>query len=122
MSDVIRHVVIHGRVQGVGFRYWTEDAAHRHGVGGWVRNRRDGTVEAVFAGSSAAVAAMIADCKQGPSSARVTRIDESDGSAQDLNLRPAVSRTRQLQLSWPGLSRPSTSFSAAASLGRGWPE
>jgi hypothetical protein len=46
-------------------------------------------VEAVFAGSSAAVAAMIADCKQGPSSARVTRIDESEGSAQDLNLRPA---------------------------------
>ena len=89
MSDVIRHVVIHGAVQGVGFRYWTEDAAHRHGVGGWVRNRRDGTVEAVFAGSASAVAAMIADCKQGPSSARVTHIDEGEGTAQDLNLRGA---------------------------------
>lgn len=89
MSDVIRHVVIHGVVQGVGFRYWTEDAARHHGVSGWVRNRRDGTVEAVFAGSASAVAAMIADCRQGPSSARVTRIDESEGTAQDLNLRGA---------------------------------
>jgi acylphosphatase len=87
MSDVIRHVVIHGVVQGVGFRYWTEDAAHRHGVGGWVRNRRDGTVEAVFAGSANAVAAMIVDCGHGPSSARVSRIDEREGTEQDLNLR-----------------------------------
>lgn len=89
MSDVIRHVVIHGVVQGVGFRYWTEDAAHRHGVGGWVRNRRDGTVEAVFAGSASAVAAMIADCRHGPSSARVSRVDEREGTAQDLNLSGA---------------------------------
>ena len=89
MSTVIRHVVIHGAVQGVGFRYWTESAARRHGVGGWVRNRRDGTVEAVFAGSSGAVAGMIADCRQGPSSARVTRIDEGEGTSQDLNLRGA---------------------------------
>jgi acylphosphatase len=89
MSDVIRHVVIHGVVQGVGFRYWTEDAARRHGVGGWVRNRRDGTVEAVFAGSAGAVAAMIAECRQGPSSARVSCIDEREGTAQDLNVRGA---------------------------------
>ena len=81
MSDIIRHVVIHGVVQGVGFRYWTEDTARRHGVAGWVRNRRDGTVEAVFAGSAGAVAAMIADCRDGPSSARVTRLDD-DGFEQ----------------------------------------
>ena len=88
MSDVIRHVVIHGVVQGVGFRYWTEDTARRHGVAGWVRNRRDGTVEAVFAGSAGAVAAMIADCRDGPSSARVTRLEEREGAAEDLTLRP----------------------------------
>ena len=47
---VIRHAIFSGRVQGVGFRAFVEDEAARHGVEGWVRNRRDGTVEAVFAG------------------------------------------------------------------------
>ena len=56
MSDnVIRHVVVRGRVQGVGYRAFVEDEAYRRGLRGWVRNRRDGSVEAVFAGPRAAV-------------------------------------------------------------------
>ena len=64
-------VVISGRVQGVGFRYWTGDQAERHGLDGWVRNRRDGTVEAVFAGEAAVVDDMVAACATGPRFARV---------------------------------------------------
>ena len=54
--QAIRHVIIRGRVQQVGFRAWTEDTALEHGLEGWVRNRRDGAVEAVFAGPAEAVA------------------------------------------------------------------
>jgi acylphosphatase len=68
-------VRIAGRVQGVGFRYWTEAMASRLGLSGWVRNRRDGSVEAVFSGPSDAVAEMLEFCRQGPPSARVDRID-----------------------------------------------
>jgi acylphosphatase len=50
MSGVIRHVMILGRVQGVGYRYWAGQQASLLGLEGWVRNRRDGSVEAVFAG------------------------------------------------------------------------
>jgi acylphosphatase len=62
---VIRHVVFSGRVQGVGFRAHVEDAAARTVVGGWVRNRRDGTVEAIFAGDAKAVGDTIAACRKG---------------------------------------------------------
>jgi acylphosphatase len=65
-------VVIEGRVQGVGFRAWTEYEALSRGLRGWVRNRRDGTVEAVFAGDEGAVDAMVAACRQGPRAANVT--------------------------------------------------
>lgn len=68
-------VVIHGRVQGVWFRAWTSQEAERHRLTGWVRNRRDGTVEAVFAGDEAAVEAMIEACREGPPAARVTRVE-----------------------------------------------
>ena len=64
--ELIRHVVIRGRVQGVGYRAWTEYTAIDHGLDGWVRNRRDGSVEAVFAGTSDAVADMIEACRRGP--------------------------------------------------------
>lgn len=76
MSDVVRHVMIHGRVQGVGFRYWTTCEAIKLGLTGWVRNRRNGTVEAVFAGPPDVVAEMMVRCRQGPPSARVERIDD----------------------------------------------
>jgi acylphosphatase len=74
-DDVIRHVVIRGHVQGVGYRAWTEITALTHGLEGWVRNRRDGTVEAVFAGRRARVAAMIDACGNGPHGARVDSVD-----------------------------------------------
>ena len=62
----IRRVVVRGRVQGVGYRAWTEDTAILNGLDGWVRNRRDGTVEAVFAGPAEAVDGMIEACRRGP--------------------------------------------------------
>jgi acylphosphatase len=68
---IARRIVVHGRVQGVGFRYATVEAAERCGVTGWVRNRRDGTVEALLQGEPAAVDAMMAWCRRGPPAARV---------------------------------------------------
>jgi acylphosphatase len=55
--------LVHGRVQGVGFRAWVQHQAELRGLDGWVRNRRDGTVEAVFSGPGSAVEAMIAVCR-----------------------------------------------------------
>ncbi len=68
-------VAIAGRVQGVWFRAWTAEEARDLGIDGWVRNRRDGTVEAVFAGSAADVEAMLALCRQGPPLARVEKLE-----------------------------------------------
>lgn len=88
MSErAIRRVVIHGRVQGVGYRDWTRHVARGREIEGWVRNRRDGSVEAVFAGSADEVAGMIEACWKGPSSARVERIDEHDATPSDFDLR-----------------------------------
>ena len=82
-GDSIRiRVVIHGRVQGVFFRDTTGREAVAHGVAGWVRNRSDGAVEAVFEGDSEAVEAILAFCREGPPGARVDRVDASEeGSA-----------------------------------------
>jgi acylphosphatase len=88
VSDrVIRHVVVHGRVQGVGYRAFVEDEAHQHRLQGWVRNRRDGSVEAVFAGPVAEVEAAIEACRRGPFSARVSALDQRDGTETDLAVR-----------------------------------
>ena len=80
------HVVIHGRVQGVGYRAFVEHEAGRLGLQGFVRNRRDGTVEALFAGSAEAVREMIEHCRKGPWGARIDRIDQREGSAEELAL------------------------------------
>jgi acylphosphatase len=85
--SIIRHVVVRGRVQGVGYRAFVEDAALRLDLEGWVRNRRDSTVEAVFSGSEDAVAGIVAACRQGPSGARVEAVDASDGAANLLARR-----------------------------------
>ena len=88
--DVIVRVVIRGRVQGVGFRAWTEVIATERELAGWVRNRRDGSVEAVFCGTQESVLATIELCRRGPPGARVDAIDQCDGSAADLALRGAA--------------------------------
>ena len=64
-------VTIRGRVQGVGYRFWTRAEAERHGVSGHVRNLPDGAVEAVFMGSDSAVAALVEACRRGPPGAQV---------------------------------------------------
>jgi len=83
--SVIRHVTVRGRVQGVGYRAFVEQAAR--GLEGWVRNRRDGTVEAVFAGSDEAVAAAIEACRRGPRGARVEAVDVEEGGPDLLGRR-----------------------------------
>jgi len=82
-----RHVVFRGRVQGVSFRAFVEQEAVRRQVEGWVRNRRDSTVEAVFSGEAADVDAVIAVCRRGPPHAWVDAIDQRDGTAEELALR-----------------------------------
>ena len=83
-DDVVRHVVVRGRVQGVGYRAFVEDEAYGRGLHGWVRNRRDGSVEAVFAGPRPAVEAMIEACRRGPVSARINALDQREGTEADL--------------------------------------
>ena len=69
------HILIEGRVQGVGFRAWVEMTARGLGLDGWVRNRRDGGVEAVLSGPGTSVDDMIARCRTGPPAARVDRLE-----------------------------------------------
>jgi acylphosphatase len=84
---VVRHIVVRGRVQGVGYRAFVEHEALKRGLEGWVRNRRDGSVEAVFIGPSTAVDAVIEACRRGPFAARVDAIDQRDGAEGELKLR-----------------------------------
>jgi acylphosphatase len=83
-NDIVRHVVVRGRVQGVGYRAFVEDEAHRRGLRGWVRNRRDGSVEAVFSGPRSEVEAAIEACRRGPFSAQVSELDQREGTEADL--------------------------------------
>jgi len=83
-STLVRHVVVQGVVQGVGFREFTRRAALRLNVSGWVRNRPDGAVEALIRGPPAAVEALINEMRHGPRFAvvdrlRVTEEDEAPG-------------------------------------------
>ena len=91
MQARIVRTVITGRVQGVGFRAWAHEQAERHGLEGWVRNRRDGSVEAVFSGPSDHVEAMLRDCRRGPAGARVVAVETSDGD-ETLIARPGSGR------------------------------
>jgi acylphosphatase len=78
---VVRRYLISGRVQGVGFRYFTKDAADREGVGGWVRNLPDGRVEAVVEGEEEAVTRVERVLWQGPGGARVASVAVDDTEA-----------------------------------------
>ena len=75
-SEPTRSVRVHieGRVQGVGYRYWVERQAGRLRLAGWVRNRRDGSVEAVFSGPPGKVAEILERCRQGPPAASVRSV------------------------------------------------
>ncbi len=90
MAIVTKQLRITGRVQGVGFRFYTERKARELGVTGWVRNRRDGAVEAVVQGSSGAVEAMIAWARRGPPSAVVAevRVTDATGDFVTFEARP----------------------------------
>jgi acylphosphatase len=79
-----RRVVVHGFVQGVGFRFAVERAAGSRGVSGWVRNRPDGTVEAVFEGEPDDVEALVGFCRRGPRGAEVERVDVAVESPEGL--------------------------------------
>lgn len=75
MAKARAHLIITGMVQGVMFRYSTQDEAERLGLTGWVRNRRDGTVEAVAEGEKQKVEQLVEWCHHGPPHARVSRVD-----------------------------------------------
>jgi len=77
-DERIVRVMISGLVQGVGYRAWMQSAAISRGVTGWVRNRPDGRVEAVLAGSAETVASLCEACRRGPPAARVTRVDTEE--------------------------------------------
>src|ERR1051325_5512360 len=79
---ISRHLIVIGRVQGVGYRDALCDAAEKHGVAGWVRNRRDGSVEALLQGAPEAVDALIAWARRGPAPARVTDVRMNPAPAE----------------------------------------
>jgi acylphosphatase len=92
MGGAIRQVTVTGRVQGVGYRAWVEHRAVAHNLEGWVRNRRDGSVEALFAGPANVVSAMVDSCRRGPSSARIDGVREEAADTDALKLRRAGER------------------------------
>jgi acylphosphatase len=89
------HVLIHGRVQGVSFRAWTQHQAELHNLKGWVRNRRDGSVEAVFSGPEDLVDIMLKACHYGPAGALVERVEILEGSEPEFEVlgRFAIGKT-----------------------------
>jgi acylphosphatase len=86
-AHIVRQVVIRGRVQRVGYRAWAEHTALQRGLQGWVRNRSDGSVEAVFAGPATVVEGMIEACRRGPPGAQVDALDQREAGLQDVALR-----------------------------------
>ena len=87
------HLRIAGRVQGVGYRAWATLTARRLGLRGWVRNRADGSVEALVIGADDPVAAIIEACREGPFAARVTEVavdEAADDGSDGFIPRPTV--------------------------------
>jgi len=90
MEKVRARVIVEGRVQGVFFRYYTQEMAFKLEIKGWVKNRRDGHVEAVFEGDREAVDQIIQWCHRGPSRARVTKVqlawEDYSGEFEDFSI------------------------------------
>lgn len=88
----VRRLVIRGVVQGVGFRYSMAMQARLLGISGWVRNRRDGSVEAMIAGDAAAVAAMLDWSRRGPAGAVVddVLVENAEGDYMEFEQRPTA--------------------------------
>lgn len=80
---IARHLIISGRVQGVGYREWLCAEAEARGLRGWVRNRFDGTVEALLAGPAESVTAVIVACHSGPRMASVQGVTQSESAVPD---------------------------------------
>ena len=76
---------VSGRVQGVGYRYWLRQQAESGGVNGWVRNQRNGAVEAYFAGDSGRVEDLLALCRRGPAGAQIDGIDVRETPDEDVS-------------------------------------
>ena len=77
---IVKHLIITGRVQGIGFRMYMQRVAQELGITGWVRNRRDGSVEAMVAGAPEAVEKIIAWARRGPGHGLVAGVEVSAGS------------------------------------------
>jgi acylphosphatase len=92
----MQRIIVHGRVQGVNFRSFVEDEARQRRLDGWVRNLADGTVEALFSGPDADVAAAIARCRTGPRHADVSRLEILPAGDRDLKLRRAGEKFSRL--------------------------
>jgi acylphosphatase len=90
-------LIIHGRVHGVGFRAFVEREAVQRGLDGWVRNRRDGSVETLIAGDELKLDEMIEVCGRGPAMARIDRMDIKEAEASDLARREPGERFSVLQ-------------------------
>jgi acylphosphatase len=82
-KDIAVRIVIEGRVQGIGFRWWIIQWANSRGLDGWVRNRREGTVEALFHGPESVVRHMVEFCAEGPPNARIRNIREYEDEPPD---------------------------------------
>ena len=81
MASQARRIIVHGRVQGVGFRYFVQSAAGRLGLVGNVRNRRDGTVEIAVEGDEAVIEEFLKEVRKGPPFSRVDRLDVTEAPA-----------------------------------------
>ena len=75
MPKELRHITIHGKVQGVGYRFYATRVARRLGLKGWIQNNRDGTVEAMVEGEKASIDEWVEEIREGPRYAEVTKID-----------------------------------------------
>lgn len=92
MSTCVLHLKIHGLVQGVSYRWNMVQAARQRGVAGWVRNRHDGSVEAMVAGPQAALDDLVAWARRGPAGARVDQVDvePGEGAFDGFEQRPSA--------------------------------